>query len=96
MVTCMIWTLQTKLKDASITLSLGKILCLCPLFITCATDIEIALCMFKLCLNTRLQGNVLMVQAKADGGYWNNSIKHCFMHSVTAPSPLMATTDGNV
>ena len=84
-VTYTIRTLHTKLKDTGINLPLGKILSLCPFFITYATDKEISLCMCKVCLNKRPLHNVLLVQDKTDEDDSNKSITHFFMQRCDCP-----------
>ena len=84
-VTYTILTLHTKLKDTGINLPLGKILSLCPFFITYATDKEISLCMCKVCLNKRPLHNVLLVQDKTDENDSNKLITHFFMQRCDYP-----------
>ena len=65
-VTCTIRSIQDQLSQQGIVVSYGKIISLCPLFITFATEKEIAHCLCKFCLNTRMLFEPLTAKAKRD------------------------------
>ena len=56
-----------------------------PFFVTHATEKEIALCLCKLCLNTWLLFEPLMVQPKKDNDKTTDSITEFFMDSCDCP-----------
>ena len=84
-VTCTIRSIQDQLSQQDIVVSYGKIISLHPFFITFATEKEIALCLCKLCLNTRMLFEPLITQAKRDGDPTTESITEFFMYSCTCP-----------
>ena len=81
--TCTIQDLQQKLKDAGLNLSIGKIHDLKPFFISYPTDKELALCLCKLCLNSRLLLDALLPQAKKDGDEISQSVTEFFTETST-------------
>ena len=81
--TCTTNKLKEKLADKGVIVSIGKILSLKPFFITYASNKELALCLCKLCLNTRMLFDTLMVKAKKDGDQTTTSITDFFMNNST-------------
>ena len=79
--TCTVRSIQSKLEEKEVNVSIGSILAFCPFFITFETEKEIALCLCKLCLNTRMMFEPLMKQAKKDGDEFFSSITEFFMSS---------------
>ena len=73
-VTCTIRSIQDQLSQQGIVVSYGKIISLRPFYITFATEKEIALCLWKLCLNTRMLFEPLVAQGKRDGDPTTESI----------------------
>ena len=63
-----------------ITVSHSTVLSLCPFFITFATEKAIALCLFKVCLNTRMLFEPLMAQDKRDNDNVTESLTEFFMY----------------
>ena len=53
-ITCTVRSILQQLTEQGVTASYGAVLSLCPFFITFATEKETALCLCKLCLNTRM------------------------------------------
>ena len=84
-VTCTIRSIQDQLSQQGIVVSYRKIISLRPFFITFATEKEIAHCLCKLCLNTRMLFEPLIAQAKRDGDRTTESITEFFMCSCTCP-----------
>ena len=72
-VTCTIRSIQDQLSQG-IVVSYGEIISLRRFFITFATEKEIALCLWKLCLNTRMLFEPLVAQGKRDGDPTTESI----------------------
>ena len=79
--TCTIHEMQQKLKDEGCEVSFGKIIDLKPFFIAYPTDKELALCLCKLCLNTRLLFDSLYMQSKKDEEEIPNSVTAFFMET---------------
>ena len=79
--TCTVRLIQSKLEEKGVNVSIGSILAFRPFFITFSTEKEIALCLCKLCLNTRIMFEPLMKQAKKDGAEFFSSITKFFMSS---------------
>ena len=63
---CTIRSIIEQLSSEGITISYGTAISMRPFFVTHATEKEIALCLCKLCLNTQLLFEPLMVQAKKE------------------------------
>ena len=80
-ITCTVRALLKKLNDQGIFVSLGKVLCLRPFFVTYPSDKEISLCPCKLCLNMKLLFECLKAQAKKDGEELGYSVSEFFMVS---------------
>ena len=53
-ITFTVRNMQNQLEDMGISISIGKVMHLCPFFITSATKSELKLCLCKLCLNTKM------------------------------------------
>ena len=81
-VTCAIRSILDQLSQQGIVVSYGKIIS-CPIFITFAIEKEIALCLCKLCLTTRMLFDPLIAQSKRDGDPTTESITEFFMYSCT-------------
>ena len=81
--TCTNNAIRNKLMEKGITVSYGTVLALKPFFVTAATEKEIALCLCKLCLNTRMLFEPLMTQAKKDGDNEYKSITDFFFKFIT-------------
>ena len=77
-VTFTIRSIQDQLSQQDIVVSYGKIISLRPFFITFATEKEIALCLWKLCLNTRMLFEPLIAQGKRNAEYYR--INHIIFH----------------
>ena len=77
--TCTLKTLKEKLLEKNIGVSIGTVLSLRPFFITFATEKEMVLCLYKICLNARLLFEPLMCQAKKDKNITTESITEFFM-----------------
>ena len=87
--TCTLNQLKHKVYEKhQIEVSLGTMLNLKPIFITYATEKEKVICMFKLCLNTRLLFSPIMEHTKSSGGQEFTSITEYFMHSRNCPRAL--------
>ena len=83
--TCTIRSIIEQLPSEGITISYGTAISMRPFFVTHATEKEIVLCLCKLCLNTRLLFEPLMVQAKKDNDKTTDSITEFFMDSCDCP-----------
>lgn len=59
--------IQGKVVEKGYTVSLGKVLSLRPFFVTYPTEKELPLCFCKLCLNSKLLFEPILVQAKKVG-----------------------------
>ena len=94
--TCTIRSIQDQLSQQDIVVSYGKIISLRPFFITFATEKEIALCLCKLCLNTRMLFEPLIAQAKRDGDPTTESITEFPCTLVLVRKVKMGITIGNV
>ena len=81
-------TIQQKLSEKNIDVSIGSVLNLRPFFITYASEKEMSLCMCKLCLNARLMFDPLMAKAKKDGDETFESITHFFSNEVQCPKSV--------
>ena len=79
--TCTVRLIQSKLEEKGVNVPIGSILAFHPFFITFATEKEIALCLCKLCLITRMMFEPLMKQAKKDGDEFFSSITKFFVSS---------------
>lgn len=79
--TCTVRSILQQASQQGITVSFGTVLSLCPFFITFATEKEIALCLCKVCLNTRMLFEPLMAQAKRDNNKVTESVTEFFMYS---------------
>ena len=79
--TCTFRSIQSKLEEKGVNVSIGSIIAFRPFFITFATEKEVALCLCKLCLNTRMMFEPFMKQAKKDGDEIFSSITKFFMSS---------------
>ena len=83
--TCIIRSIIEQLPSEGITISYGTAISMRPFFVMHATEKEIVLCLCKLCLNTRLLFELLMVQAKKDNDKTTDSITEFFMDSCDCP-----------
>ena len=83
--TCTIRSIIEQLPSEGITISYGTAISVWLFFVTHATEKEIALCLCKLCLNTRLLFEPLMVQAKKDNDKTTDSITEFFLDSCDCP-----------
>ena len=83
--TCTIRSIIEQLSNEGISVSYSTVISLRPFFVTHATEKEIALCLCKLCLNTRLLFEPLMTQAKKDNDKTTESITEFFMSSCECP-----------
>ena len=83
--TCTMRTIQKKLLEKGLAISLGKVLSLRPFFITYPTEKEISLCLCKMCLNVRLLFEPIKAQAKKDGDVCPASITEYFMSCCECP-----------
>ena len=72
-------TLKEKFIEKNIGVSMGTVLSLRPFSTTFATKKEMALCLCKICLNTRPLFEPLMCQAKKDKNMTTESITEFFM-----------------
>ena len=79
--TCTLRSIRQKLKDSGLTTSIDMIMNLKPFFIIYQTEKEIALCLYKLCLNFRLLMEPLMSKAKVDGDVVYDSATQFFLLS---------------
>ena len=78
-------TIQKKLLEKGLAISLGKVLSLRPFFITYPTEKEISLCPCKMCLDARLLFEPIKAQTKKDGDVCPDSITEYFMSSYECP-----------
>ena len=83
--TCTVRTIQKKLLEMGLAISLGKVVPIHPFFITYPTENEISLCLCKMCLNTRLLFEPIKAQAKKDDNVCPDSITEYFMSSCECP-----------
>ena len=82
------WTVRSilqELKEQGVTVSYGVVLSLRPIFITFATEKEIALCLYKLCLNMRMFFEPLMTQVKRANYDVQDSITEFYMYDCECP-----------
>ena len=79
--TCTVRCILQQASQQGITVSHSTVLSLCPFFITFATEKAIALCLFKVCLNTRMLFEPLMAQAKRDNDHVTESLTEFFIYS---------------
>ena len=93
-VTCTIRSIQDQLSQGIVVSYRGKI-SLHPFFITFATE-KIALCLCKICLNTRMLFEPLIAQAKRDGDPTTESITEFPCTLVLVRKVKMGITIGNV
>ena len=77
--TCTVRTIQKKLLEKGLAISLGKVLSLWPFFITYPTEKEVSLCLCKMCLNAGLLFEPIKAQAKKDGNVCPDSITEYFV-----------------
>ena len=84
-VTETIRSLQKSLLDKGIIVSYGSVLNLKPFFVTYASEKEMALCLCKICLNTKFLFDALMSRAKKDGDECFESITAFLMASSSCP-----------
>ena len=66
-VKCPVRSIQGKVAQKGSTVSLGKVLSHRLFFVTYPTEKELSLCLCKLCLNSKLLFEAILVQAKKDG-----------------------------
>ena len=93
--TATIRELQDKLCKNDINVSIGRILSLKPFFIKYATEKEMALCLCKLCLNTKMMYDALTSKAKKEGDTMPASITEFFMSSCKCPKSQNGYYDWN-
>ena len=84
--TCTVRTIQDKVKEKGLSVSLGKMMSLKPFFVTYPNKKEIFLCLCKLCLNARMLIEPLQAKAKKDGDSIEDSISNFFS---SCPSPQL-------
>ena len=70
--------IQEKLKSKRAIVSVGTLMALKPFFINYATQCEMALCLCKLCLNTRLHFDSIMSKERKSGGEIFKSVTEFF------------------
>ena len=87
-VTCPVRSIQGKVAEKSYTVSLGKVLSLQPFFVTYPTEKELSFCLCKLCLNSKLLFEPILVQAKKDGDGISKSLTEFFMSSCSCPKAV--------
>ena len=80
-ITCTVRSIWQQLTEQGVTASYGAVLSLHPFFITFAAEKEIAFCLCKLCLNTRM----LFEQAKRDNNDVQDSMTEFFMYDCGCP-----------
>ena len=80
--TCTVRAIKNKLESENCKVSVGTVLNLKPFFITYPTDKELALCLCKICLNTRLLLEPLVVQGNKDGNLVTESVTGFFMDTI--------------
>ena len=95
-VTCPVRSIQGKVAEKGYTVSLGKVLSLRPFFVTYPTEKELALCLCKLCLNSKLLFEPLLVQAKKDGDDISTSFTEFFMSLCSCPKAVNDFVSGIV
>ena len=71
--------IQEKLRFNNIDVSIGTVISLKPFFVNYATEKEMALCLCKICLNTRLLFEAVMKERKKQCGLPFSSISKFFM-----------------
>ena len=70
--------IQEKLKSKRTIVSVGTLMALKPFFINHDTQCEMALCLCKLCLNTRLHFDSIMSKERKSGGEIFKSVTEFF------------------
>ena len=86
-VTCPVRLIQGKVAEKGYTISLGKVLSLQPFFVKYPTEKELPLCLCKLCLNSKLLFEPILVQAKKVGDI-SKSLTEFFMPSYSCPKAV--------
>ena len=71
-------SIQEKLKSKGTIVSVGTLMALKPFLINYATEREMALCLCKLCLNTRLLFDAIMSEERKSGGEIFKSVTELF------------------
>ena len=87
-VTCPVSSIQEKVAEKGYTVSLGKVLSLRPFFVTYPTEKELSLCLCKLCLNSKLLFEPILVQAKKVGDDISKSLTEFFILSCSCPKAV--------
>ena len=77
--TLTVHAIQEKLRFNNIDVSIGTIISLKPFFVNYAAEKEMALCLCKICLNTRLLFKAVMKEEKKQGGVPFSSISKFLM-----------------
>ena len=87
-VTCPLRSIQGKVAEKGYTVSLGLVLSLRLFFVTHPTEKELSLCLCKLCLNSKLLFEPILVQAKKVGDDISKSLTEFFMPSCSCPKAV--------
>ena len=87
-VTCPVRSIQRKVAEKDYTVSLGKVLSLRPFFVTYPTEKELSLCICKLCLNSKLLFEPILVQAKKFDDDISKSLTEFYMSSCSWPKAV--------
>ena len=88
--------IQEKLKSKRTIVSVGTLMALKPFFINHATQCEMALCLCKLCLNTRLHFDSIMSKERKSGGEIFKSVTEFLPQNVIVNYHQMVFTNGHV